>query len=748
MDPSVLANGLQSGMVDDGGTPPPAPAGFNIQQGTDPTNQKALDAEKADVAKLKKSYDAAREFDKSWRLQVAIDRSYASGAAVMNYAVSANIIGSMVDILCAMLYARDPDVSGTKAPTVVPMGLPDPITYKNEQDMTDFARTMEIVVSRLWKKGKLKRLARKWVRSSLSVGEGWLKVVFISEKIPQPKMQAQLQDMQSTIATLQATQAKLKEQGLSTDDTDAALAEKERLIQTLSAQIEQKINKGLAIDFVPAENMQISTDILQTEDHLDAAWNGNEIYIPVDELKARFSKLTDDDVKDVTEYYLVAQSEGSRNDEGYLVSVLPKDMTDQNAMSFTAAGKGMTSENTQQKFARVIEVWDRRDLHIKTMIDGVKVWAVPPYNPPIISSRFQPYFRLAFYELDGSRHPQSLSFRLEKLQDEYCASRSSFRRTRSRSAPGLVANGTQLDDEQIRKFAEGVEQEVIVVTPTEPQTPLASIIGEKPYAKVDPRLYDNQPVLADMERISGVQEALQGVVQTRKTATEANIEQTGAQARTTSDRDALETVLNELALYTAECALQGYTTQDVQRIAGVNAFWPSGMAIEDIEDMVGIGIEAGTTGKPRQMGDRQAWSTALPMIEQLQRGIQQAQTQQNLPLANAMMATLRETMRRMGDESDADRFIPQTGPTPPPPPPPEPVVPNVNISLKGEVSPVLAQEIAMPIVVKDQMAMQGSMPGAASQSGAAPTPPGSPALSAGGSPPAPVPPTAGVPVNG
>src|SRR5690606_28653955 len=99
---------------------------------------------------------------------------------------------------------------------------------------------------------------------------------------------------------------------------------------------------------------------------------------------------------------------------------------------------------------------------------------------------------------------------------------------------------------------------------------------------------DRRRIVDDMEKISGVQEALQSSSTPRKTATQADIEQSGFAARTSADRDTVEMVLDEIAQYTAEVALQAIPLEEAQRIAGPNAFWPHGMDIEDLLTMVEI----------------------------------------------------------------------------------------------------------------------------------------------------------------
>jgi hypothetical protein len=196
-------------------------------------------------------------------------------------------------------------------------------------------------------------------------------------------------------------------------------------------------------------------------------------------------------------------------------------------------------------------------------------------------------------------------------------------------------------------------------------------------------------------------------------------------------------MLTDLAQYTAEIALQCYTVQEVQRMAGPLAVWPGpdptanppvkGMSIEDLFTMVEISIVAGTTGKPKAQGDQQAWTTVLPLIRSLIGEIEQALAAGNLALVRALTELISETMRRFGDESDVDRFIPKQAPpgSPGAGVPPTPPKPPVSISLKGEISPAAAAALIAP----DLPAPAAPMPPAPGGSPPGPT----------GEPPAPTP---------
>lgn len=723
MSTSGASNGISggiAGILDD-----PRQAVEGKDDGVDQEEVAEADKEKeyALVDKLWKSYDDARKFDENFRKQIAIDRRYAAGTSDLAWAVTTNLIGAFIDILVALLYARNPDVSVRKAPQVDESG-----TY-NQQI---FARTLEIVISSAWKKAKLKKTARTGVRSVLSNGEGWFKATYVSEKKPQPEVEAALNDAQETHQRIIAQQ-KLLEDPQNQDPETLAIEkdEKEKLIASLQEKLELAVSKMFVIDYVETENVQVSTDINRIENYLDADWIGNELFLVKDDALARFDRLTVEDVKSAKIYYQRAPKELSTRD---LDGVLPQGtLTAESAQAFT------TNTSTQESpgFVRVIEIWDRRDKQIRTIIDGVKCWAKEPYPPPYPTSRFYPYFYFSFYEVDGQRHPQSLSWRLYKLQDEYSSSRSNFRLTRERSIPGVLFNATMLDEVEAKKLTEAKSQEYTALRPSDPGQPLSDLFAPKPVQGIDMRLYDPSLILNDMERISGVQEALSAAISgpgNPKTATEANIQQSGTQARTTSDRDNLETMLNDLAQYTAEQALQCLQVRDVQRMAGPKAFWPEGMDIEDLFTLVEVQIEAGSTGKPRQATDMQSWSTILPLIQNTLKEIEQALAIGNTPMANCLIELVKETMLRLGDESDIERFIPRK-----PPPgspgaggPPPAVQPEISISLRGEIDGATALALAQPAVDRDAAAKPPTPAPGAPAPGAPPTP--SPAAPPGAGP--------------
>lgn len=671
-------------------------------------------AELDDVKRWTDDYKTARAFDKAARIQYVKDRKYASGLADPNWASDANLIGAFIDILVSFLFAQNPDVGVRPA---------EHVDEQPDDSMTKFAKTLELVTSALWKKGKLKRTGKKWVRASLSVGMGWFKGTFLTDKRPAPQLEQELSTQQDQLDRITAAKKCLTE-----DDNAADLEAEELAIQEsmtgLNARLQKQKRYGLMCDSVRSEDIQVSLDVSDITEYLEAEWMSVDIYAKHDSLRSRFSRLTADDCTKAAKYYqrnVNLKGDGEEQvlgDNAQDIGQYSKDIPNGNADS----GKAVA-------FCKIIEFWDRKNQLVRTVVDGITKWAVEPYPPPQATERFYPFFGLWFYPVDGNRHPQSLAWRLRKLQDEYSATRSSQTLTRQRSVPGVLFNAGGLDTDEAKKLSDGVHGEFIPLQGTA-GTPIQNLFAAKPLPTYNPALYDTSPTVSDMERISGVQEALsQGTKAANepKTATEAQIEQQGFQSRTGNDRDQLEMGLDELAEYTAECAIQECPLSWVQRVAGQSAFWlgpddtngKPGMDIEDLLDMVEVNIDAGTTGKPNSAADKANWATILPLLEKSLLQIRQFQLA-DPGLAQSLVQVLRETLRRMDDRLDLDDFIPKGQPTPPPaPPPPVPQV-KINVNLAGVLPPGDAQALLL---------QSGDL-------GAPPVPPGGPpgAVPPGGPP--------------
>lgn len=676
----------------------------------DPTTAPAIEALDAGLAQavenpereqrrqhVKSLFDAiteARKFDEEARKGYAKDRRYARGDT--GFDVDSNIVGTFIEILTAFLYARDPDVDMLPAESAVPpdpealweaaqaQGVnplapaapPDPMAMamtnaivqaqfqqmreryqKRQRDNKAFAETLTIVVSRLWKDARFKKQAKRWVRSTLTIGVGWLKASWQSRTASDPTMVRQINDLQDNIARINATRAELADPQACAD-MDAKREQYEQQLAGLKAGVERVVARGFVADMIPAEDIQVAIDVPCLSEYLEAPWISHRSFMRVSQAKAAF-KLDDETLKKAVRYSQRQPVLGKN-----VSAAVADDVSAEEADLYTnGAGRMGEQAKAVGECIRVEEVWSRDDNRVYTLIEGLDDYAKEPWSPKP-TSRFYPFFLFATSETDGQRHPQSLTSRSYRLVDEYGRIRTAYRDHRKRTKPKTGFNASLMSEEDARKLEGATEQEMVGLRLNDPTVPIGNVLQPIQYAGLDPTLYETQSIMAELERIWGVQEALSQSIATPKTATEAEIQQTGFHARTGSMRDALEDALTELAVYTSEVALTNMGRADAQHIAGPDAFWPENLTAEELTQLVNIEIRGGSSGKPNTSAEREAWGTLLPMLQQAIQMIGQLRGSSPLDIADKFEALLRETAQRAGDRLDVDRLVPQAGVSP------------------------------------------------------------------------------------
>lgn len=674
-------------------------------------------AEAAEVARWADRVEKTRKFDEEALKQYAKDRRYARGDS--GFAVDANIIGTFIDILTAFLYAKDPDIDVLPAKATEPPSLEalrdaaaldidqDPRVMqaaqqaasvaswgalamgqdpgaigsqaaeaaaavvreqvlaerfealqaayrKRQRDNKAFAETLELVVSRLWQQGKLKHRARPLVRSGLTIAVGWLKASWQERTGADPMTRQRVADLRDNIAKAAKLKQDMDEQ--SGIELDVTIREYEAQLAALEGQAERVIARGYAIDFVHAENMTVAPGVA-LPDYLDAPW-----------LDHREPKLVDDII---AEFSLTKEQAATIRRYKHRKPVMAEASSPGAAGNIDAKDAGQFEEGTGDdcgEWGMVHETWDRDANVIRTWVEGLTGWARPPASP-VATSRFYGFFLLAYGEIDGQRHPQSLVSRSAKLVDEYNRIGSAEREHRQRVKPKTLFHKGTIGGDAVTNVVNGETAEFVGVETTNPQADLSRIFQPLQYPQLDPALYDRSRIIAELERIWGVQEALSGGITVDKTATEAQIQQSGMQARTGAQRDALEDVLAELALYTAEVALASLDEEDVRAMIGPDAMWPQFESPDDLARLVNVDIRAGSSGKPNTTADREAMAALLPL---LQSGVQRIGMLRNstpADMADAEEALLRLVIERSGDRIDLESLLPTAGPAMPMPMP-------------------------------------------------------------------------------
>lgn len=547
---------------------------------------------------------------------------------------------------------------------------------KRRVELQLFAQTLEIVIGKLWRKGKLKRQARRAVRSTLTNSIGWLKLSWQERSQRDPLIQQQINDLQENLSKL----VRLKE-ALDDDkcaEADLLKLQMEQQMQTLAGKVERVIARGMAIDVVSSENLQVApgVEILQV---VDAEWAAERVFMSISDVAAKYPDVPLEKLRTATRYC-------QRKDASPDSQLVPERAVEGDEADRFIVGDSPTHKASDSDFLCLWEVWSLDSGNVFTLAEGLSCYLTDPQPPNVALTRFYPYFPLAFIEVDGKRAPQSLTYRSWKLNNEYNRTRSQFAEHRRRSKPAVLFDETEIDVDNAKKLTQSQTQEFVGLKSTTPGADFNKLFAPKPQAAIDPALYTTEPIRRDMDDIWGVQQALQGSITVAKTAAEAKIQQGGFMARTNQMRDQLEDWLTEIANATAQIAVQCLEPEDVLELAGEDAVWPPINSVEDLENLVDVDIRAGSSGKPSTEADRDAWAAVFPVLERLVPMIGKMRGATDSEVADKLEAVAEETLQRAGGRTDVLRFIPQNEgalPQPGQPGAPDPNQPQQPAALEG-----------------------------------------------------------------
>lgn len=583
-----------------------------------------------------------------------------------NFEVNVNLCQATMGVLVPRLYARNPEVS------VIPADAIEPSRF---EDVRGFGRTCEILVNNNWRRRRLKSRLKRCVRSTITVGFAWLKAAMQLDVQKDPIMESRINDLTDNLAEIDRKIREAEEGNY--DCSSEELHREELLIEMQAAQAKLEVEKARGMIYANprVEDVFVSGEIRELVDYLDAEHITHRTWWKPDAVCRDFG-LTADQLKSGQRYTILGDA---------------------------AAPKHVAAAENGDWLA-VLERWDRKAGVVYTWVLGCDFLLRPASPPNPAASRFYPLFLMAWQWVDDTRLPLSDVAQWAPLQDEYNSVRSNFKEHRRRSLPGLVGNGSLINEADGKKLTNNTTNELVLLEGVDPQVPIGNLIVEKKNATIDPALYDTRPILYDLDVVSGVQEAARQAIKTPKTATEAEIQEASGAGRTVERVDSIEDFMADLAQYEIELSVQTLDQEAVLTICGPGAVWPEDMSIDEIHQVVNIEIRAGTTGKPDTARQQQTWGVLLPIIENMLEKIfalrQQAmggtvidpatgQMIQQPPdpmaaaKADCLEELLKETVKRSDERLDVKRFLPPDTVAPQPGMPGIPGMPAAAMPLPG-----------------------------------------------------------------
>jgi hypothetical protein len=518
------------------------------------------------------------------------------------------------------VYAKDPEFAVTPTMAVPEERLPS---------VRAFAKTAEQIVSEmLTKRAELKRKAKRQLTSAYATSVGWWKLCWQEDRRADPIITARLKDAQDNFERIQRLQKEAKE---STQDVSAKKAELQQAIAGMQAEAEKTVSRGLALDFVPPDDVLIlDASVREIGDYRRAEAMAHRVWMTREQAKQRFP--------------------------GY-------DMRSARVYREGAAGTAPQAQQGQDDKAKdllaVWEVWEQATGRVYTLLEGCKEgFARDPYSPTWTGKRWFPFFLLAFNDVDGGMYPPSDVELIEANVRSYNRARDDFERDRRDALPLTVARkGGALTDADIERVRNRNGNDVILVEGPGGR-PLTDDLWSGQLGKIDPGNYDTSGDRSDIEQLIGGGDAARGSVLKAKTATEAEILAQGLRGRSAERTDIIEDMLSEAGAYALEICLRKMTPEEVAAIAGPEAMWPR-LTADQVFEMVTLQVRGGSTGKPDRLQEQDRWTKLLPVIEKAMGQVAQLRQTGMESEAQAVVELVRETLRRFDERVDLDRFLPK-----------------------------------------------------------------------------------------
>lgn len=513
------------------------------------------------------------------------------------------------------VYAKDPqfDVRPTAAVAEEALGA-----------VNLFAKTASSVLAAELVKGcKLKRRAKRLIASCYATALGWWKLSWQERWGQDPIIANRMKDTQDNLVRLQELRKDLDDPA-ECQNTDAKLAELNQMLEGLKAAPEIAVARGLTLDFVLSEDViPVDESVTEIADYERADALAHRIWMTCEKFEATFGFKPDK----ATRY-----SERKAN----------------------TSANGAQSGN----LLCVFELWDQKTNRVFHVCEGLEGYCRQPHTPDWTGKRWFPFFLLVWNEVDGGLMPPSDVDLTHELVEEYNDARNDLARDRKDTLPFTVfRKGGSLTEADVVNIRNRNGCDMIGVEGVTGR-PLSDDMEAVTLGTINPANYSTEPSRADIEQLIGGGDAARGTVLKAKTATEAEIMAQGLRGRSSERVDSMEDLLTEVGEYALQVCLRKMTSEEVKRVAGADATWPT-LSIDQVFEQVYVEVRGGSTGKPDRLQEQDRWTKLQPVIEKTVTTVADLYAKGQVRLGQALVAMLRETLRRFDEHIDIDQYLPE-----------------------------------------------------------------------------------------
>lgn len=420
------------------------------------------------------------------------------------------------------------------------------------------------------------------VRRSKVCKVAWIKLGYQRVLEERPEVSAQINDVTSKLANIEATLSEIQEGHADYGETSAAAAQLKSNIEDLQRDKDMVVREGPVISFPRATQVIVDPQCRQLKTLAGAGWIAEEFELEPCEIE----KIYKVDIGSDFTWY--------------------------------AADGNPYDKKPEECKARVYQVWDQENLQVFTICEGHSNYLREPKTPDDWLERFWPYFPIVFNEPEDDKdfYPQSDVEQGADAQREYNRSRESLRQHRVAARPYYVT-GKGLDDHEKSKLANHADHEVIEVPSLAAGQKIEDLIQRGPVANIDPNLYEVESVYNDILRAVGSNESKMGGM-SGGTATESSIAEQSQSTEKSDNVDDLDEVLTELFRAGGQLMLLNMAKETVVEIVGPGAVWPDTPQTRKEAAMeIYLDMEAGSSGRPNRASELANLERAMPYLSQM-----------------------------------------------------------------------------------------------------------------------------------
>lgn len=597
------------------------------------------------------------DINRAWVKGKPIDRSTVVEVDEINEAdsqdIQTNLIFSTVQGLVPHYFAKNPDVSATPSRKVVKIDGDE--TEGPQYDQAKLlGETIEICVQSSVRSAGLKKKAKKAVRSSLVSRLGFVKAGYQSltrehEPVLENKrltLQDQLEQLAVTLDEINSGDTSGEELEARKIEYDAHLASVQQQMESVQEAQATIVSEGVVLDYIPMENMRWDSSV-DADEMRNGDWIAQFTTMSTDEAKILAELSDDEDGKKRLSSWNKIKSEASKRN------------MDHSPDSDSDVDQTKSHGDANVMYVRVWERWDRKSNSRYSWVEGDTEFLEDPVPIKHVGGHFYPYFALGLYWLDGEMWPTSMVEMITPLQIEYDELRKQLKDHRRAALPYTIFDSTMVNGKDLQVSVTNAGARDIVGINANGQ-PLNQVFFPGPAVPLNPAMYDTGSIQYDLQLVSGLQDADRGAITTAKTATEANIQESGKANRTAEAVDEIEDWLTDIYSYCSNLCLMHMSIEKVYEIAGENAVWPETDEVRQRTiNGFNLKIKAGSTGRPDKRVEIENWFSNLDSLMGL---IQMVENKRELGVSdedNPYYRIIEKTLKVLDQTEDVTTIMPK-----------------------------------------------------------------------------------------